>query len=124
MGYATSLWRDRFLFFPGKAALREAARPAGELPAGVARRGAPANRLTAYPPIIRIHSFAIGQEAHAVFQLDVGTDYTIRTDLDAVTNARTVCDARHRINRHILPDPTDLLLDYRRCASCGRPSAA
>jgi len=51
-------------------------------------------------------------------------DYTIRTDLDAVTNARTVCDARHRINRHILPDPTDLLLDYRRCASCGRPSAA
>jgi hypothetical protein len=36
----------------------------------------------------------------------VGADYTIRTDLDAVTNARTVGDARHRINRHLLLDQT------------------
>ena len=45
-------------------------------------------------------------EAHAVFQLDVGTDYTIRADLDAVPNARTVGDARRCINRHVLTDPT------------------
>ncbi len=45
-------------------------------------------------------------EAHAVFQLDVGTDYTIRADLDAVPNAGTVGDARRCINRHVLTDPT------------------
>jgi hypothetical protein len=39
----------------------------------------------------------VPDEAHALFQLDVGTDRTIPTDLDAVTNARTVGDARHRI---------------------------
>ena len=45
-------------------------------------------------------------EAHAVFQLNVGTDDTIRADLDAVPNARTVGDARRCINRHVLTDPT------------------
>jgi hypothetical protein len=45
-------------------------------------------------------------EAHAVLQLDVGTDDTIRADLDAVPNAGTVGDARRRINRHVLTDPT------------------
>jgi hypothetical protein len=45
-------------------------------------------------------------EADAVFQLDVGTDYTIRADLDAVPNAGTVGDARRCINRHVLTDPT------------------
>jgi hypothetical protein len=45
-------------------------------------------------------------EAHAVFQFDVGTDYTIRADLDAVPNAGTVGDARRCINRHVLTDPT------------------
>jgi hypothetical protein len=45
-------------------------------------------------------------EAHAVFQLDVGTDHTIRADLDAVPNAGTVGDARRCINRHLLTDPT------------------
>jgi hypothetical protein len=48
-------------------------------------------------------------EAHAVFQLDMGTDYTIRADLHAVTDARIVSDARRCINRHVLTDPTDLL---------------
>jgi hypothetical protein len=43
-------------------------------------------------------------EAHAVFQLDLGTDYTIRADLDVVPNARTVDDAC--INRHVLTNPT------------------
>jgi hypothetical protein len=45
-------------------------------------------------------------QAHTVLQLDVGTDYTIRSDLDAVTDARTVGDARRRINRHLLLDQT------------------
>src|SRR6478672_7218406 len=49
-------------------------------------------------------------EAHAVSQLYVGTDDTIRADLDAVTNARTVGDARHHINRHLFLNLTDLLL--------------
>ena len=63
-------------------------------------------------------------EAHAVFQLDVGTDHTIRADLDAVPNARTVDDARRCINRHVLTNPTATCCrDYRPCASCGRPSA-
>src|SRR5580692_4146952 len=44
-------------------------------------------------------------EAHAVFQLNVGTDYTIRADLDAIPDARTVDDARRCINRHVLTDP-------------------
>jgi hypothetical protein len=41
-------------------------------------------------------------EAHAVFQLGVETDYTIRADLDAVPEAGTVGDARRCINRHVL----------------------
>src|SRR4029077_15388643 len=45
-------------------------------------------------------------KAHAVFQLDVGTDYTIRADFDAVPKAGSVGDARRRINRHVLTDPT------------------
>ena len=45
-------------------------------------------------------------KAHAVFQLDVGTDYTIRADFDAVPKAGTVGDARRCINRHVLTDPT------------------
>jgi hypothetical protein len=45
-------------------------------------------------------------KTHAVFQLDVGTDYTIRADFDAVPNAGTVGDARCYINRHVLTDPS------------------
>jgi hypothetical protein len=32
----------------------------------------------------------MADEAHAVLQLDAGTEYTIRSDLDAGTNARAV----------------------------------
>jgi len=52
----------------------------------------------------------MADEAHAVLQLDVGTEYTIRSDLDAGTNARAVGDARRCINRHLLLDPTTVLL--------------
>jgi hypothetical protein len=49
-------------------------------------------------------------QAHTVLQLDAGTNYTIRSDLDAGPNARTVGDARRCINRHLLLDPTTVLL--------------
>jgi hypothetical protein len=49
-------------------------------------------------------------EAHAVFQLNVGTDDAIRADLDAVP-ARAPSATRAFINnRHVLTDPTGLVL--------------
>jgi hypothetical protein len=49
---------------------------------------------------------AATRRVEEIAALDVGTDDTIRADLDAVPNAGTIGDARRRINRHVLTDPT------------------
>ena len=54
-----------------------------------------------------------------VFQLNVGTDDTIRADLDGVPNAGTVSEARRCINRHkspIRPRPGIDIIDVVRRA--------
>ena len=43
----------------------------------------------------------VGDETHAGFELDLRPDQAIRTDLNAVADARAIGDARGRINCHL-----------------------